>query len=97
MASLDDLLDIPEDARVQSHQARRIIHKFGGEARLADLLTEYTGKPVARSTIYRWTWPRSKGGTGGFIPSQKMRLLQSMARNEGILLTPQDVSIGKDA
>lgn len=96
MATLDDLLDIPEDDRVLSHQARRIIKKFGNEGILADLLSAYTGKPVSRSTIYRWTWPRSRGGTGGFVPSQKMRLLARIARQEGILLTPNDVSVGKD-
>lgn len=96
MTTLDDLLDVPDECRVESHQARRLITKFGGESNMAKLLSEFTGRPVARSTIYRWTWPKSKGGTGGFVPARKWRTLMRLARQEGILLTPADIALGRD-
>jgi len=93
---LDDLLDIATEDRVFSHQAKRVIDKFGGEANIARILSEHYGRTLHRSTVYRWTWPQSKGGTGGLIPTRNLRSLISIAREEGIFLTPQDLAIGRD-
>jgi len=93
---LEDLLDIPETERVFSHQAKRVIDKFGGEANIARILSEHYGRTLHRSTVYRWTWPQSKGGTGGLIPTRNLRSLITIAREEGIFLTPQDLAIGRD-
>lgn len=94
--TLADLLDISEDNRVISHQAKRVIAKFGGEGNMARLLSEHLGRTVHRSTVYRWTWPRAMGGTGGLIPTGNQRHLIKIARDEGILLTPHDLSLGMD-
>ena len=74
-----------EPAEVVADQAGKIIKKLGGFRRTARLLG------VARSTVYRWTWPRSEGGTGGIIPPKMLPGLILAARRDGILLSPQDL------
>lgn len=66
-------------------QAERIIDKFNGRYNLARLI----GKQP--STIYRWTYPRSKGGTGGLIPNKDLPLIRKAAREQGIYLTEKDL------
>lgn len=77
-------------------QAERIIHKFGGAARLSKILTKM-GPKYARdvSQIYRWTYSSDKGGTDGVIPRTAMDAIVKAARYEGILLTEKDFNIGK--
>jgi len=65
-------------------QARRIIDKFGSEYRLARLIG------AAPSTVYRWTYPVSDGGTGGLIPLKWHDKILQVARIEGIFLTKED-------
>ena len=74
-----------ELVEVVADQASKIIKKLGGYGRTSRLLG------VARSTVYRWTWPRSAGGTGGIIPPKMLPSLILAARRDGILLSPQDL------
>ena len=69
-------------------QAGRIIEKFGGHKRLAAILG------VHRATIYRWTWPRERGGTGGVIPTKMVDRVIRAARVEGIFLSTSDLVPG---
>lgn len=70
--------------RTFSSQAERIIAKFGN----ANVLAEAIG--YERSTVYRWTYPKKKGGTGGFIPTRAQRHVRYAAKRLGIKLTPSD-------
>ncbi len=70
-------------------QAERIINKFGGVPNLVKAL-ETAGRPRHRQNIYRWTWPRERGGTGGVIPTSALEDVAEAARIEGVLLTPDD-------
>lgn len=70
-------------------QARRIVAKLGGELKLSQLLTELTGSPVNRSTIYRWSYARPYG-SDGIIPTFMIPAIQRLARIEGIILSAED-------
>ena len=74
-------------------QASRIIAKFGTVRGLVEALAALEDGAQARSraTIYRWTWARHRGGTGGMIPAKNLPAIIQAARNEGILLTPDDL------
>ncbi len=49
---------------------------------------------VARMTnrsevrVRRWTYPKSRGGTDGLIPSDCQKILMNAARRDGLPLTP---------
>ena len=83
-------------AAKNQRQADRIIDKFGGPRRLHEalkLLAETEGTPEVRrdvSQIYRWTYPKSKGGTDGVVPTSAQRAVGRAARLKGIILTPAD-------
>ena len=70
-------------------QADRVIKKFGGARRLAEMLE------CDASTIYKWTYPESKQGTGGHIPGHALRRIIALARPNGILLTDEDLSLAE--
>lgn len=76
-------------------QAQRIVDKFGGARRLASALhaadPSYARHP---SNVYRWLYPREKGGTGGVIPTSALPLVITAARIEGIYLTADDLYPG---
>lgn len=81
-------------------QAQRVIDKFGGPRRLAALL-RVIDPPRADgkirhtpSSVYRWTYPRERGGTAGRIPAHVLPLVMKAARLEGIFLTPDDLYPG---
>lgn len=71
-------------------QARRIFDKFGGELRLVSAL-QAIGKPRNKCSIYKWDYPRHKGGTGGLIPTRAWPDIFAAARHEGILITSEDM------
>lgn len=71
-------------------QAERIVRKFGGPYRLAKLLSRI-GKPRDIATIYRWMYPKSRGGTGGVIPARSLAELIHVARVEGVFLTASEL------
>ena len=68
------------------NQAEKIIAKFGKASRLAQLIG------VHRVNVYRWTYPRAKGGTDGLIPTASLGKVIAAARADGILLTMDDLA-----
>lgn len=70
-------------------QAELIIRRFGGHKRMAEIFA-LLGMPYNLSTIYRWNYPKEKGGTGGVIPTTAWPEIQKAARLEGVLLKPED-------
>lgn len=67
-----------------SNPAENVIRKCGGHQVVADWL----GVDVTR--VYRWTYPRERGGTGGLVPTKHQSALLERARQEGIPLEPAD-------
>jgi hypothetical protein len=65
-------------------QAVKIIQKFGGARRLAALTD------MDPSRIYKWTYPKDKGGTGGVIPSSCVEKVQHAAVVAGVSLSAED-------
>lgn len=70
--------------------ARSILAKIGG----VEVASKVTGKHVSR--IYRWTYSRAKGGTGGVIPHDDATKLLEYARQNGIELTADDFFASAD-
>lgn len=60
--------------------ARSVIAKIGIEK-----VAEVTGKHISR--VYRWMYPKDRGGTGGFIPQADAAAILSYARNNSIPLS----------
>lgn len=67
-----------------SNVAQIIIQKCGGPRAVADWLG------VRLPTVYRWTYPKVRGGTGGVIPVEHQAPLIVAARVRGINLNPDD-------
>ena len=75
-------------------QAQVIISKFGGARELARTLKECSDDPndhYSPSTIYRWMYPRSKGGCGGEIPTSALQVILKCARLAGVMLTTAEI------
>ena len=74
-------------------QAARIIAKFGTAGRLAKALDRLGVPEMARTrtVVYRWTYPKSRGGTGGLIPLEALPAVIAAAKLEGVLITPDDL------
>lgn len=64
--------------------ASRIIEKCGGHEAVAAM----AGVHVTR--VFRWTYPKERGGTGGIIPHRHQQTLLCKAREQGIALDPAD-------
>lgn len=64
--------------------ARRVINKCGGVRRVSVMLG------VSTQSVYKWTYPSSRGGTNGIIPAAKQIELMVAARRHGIDLKPED-------
>lgn len=77
-------------------QAVRVIAKFGGARALARALAAI-GESAYRnpSSVYRWTYPRSKYGTDGVIPTAALSAVVKAARYAGVLLTVEDLFPGE--
>jgi len=60
--------------------AERVIQKFGGRQKVAEAL----GIDISR--VYRWTYPRERGGTDGRIPLRQVAKLHKVAAERGIKL-----------
>ena len=54
--------------------ARSIISRLGG----VDVVARETERD--RTRVYRWMYPRSRGGTGGIIPSDQIPTLIALAK-----------------
>lgn len=75
-------------------QAQSIITKFGGARELARTLKECSDDPADHyepSTIYRWMYPRERGGTGGEIPTSALKVILKCARIAGVMLSSEDI------
>lgn len=64
--------------------AQRIIDKLGGARMVANALR------IAATTVYRWTYPVERGGTGGVIPIKRMHQMISYAQKRNIRLSIKD-------
>jgi hypothetical protein len=64
--------------------ASAIIEKCGGPKAVAAMLD------VDVSNVHRWTYPKSRGGTGGVIPTRHQRRLLDEAKAKGVKLKPAD-------
>ena len=60
--------------------ARSIISKLGG----VEVVSSITGKHVSR--VYRWMYPRERGGTGGLIPTPDARIILEYAGENDVPL-----------
>ena len=65
--------------------AQRVIDVFGGVAAVCEAAS------VRRSTVYRWTWPKERGGTDGHIPRWHHDDLLKASRERGLGLTAIDL------
>lgn len=63
--------------------ASSIIRKIG-----IDTVVSVTGKHISR--VYRWMYPKARGGTGGLIPHNDARALLEYARANSVDLKPDE-------
>ena len=61
--------------------AARVIEKFGGPRDVARLIG------IDPSRVYRWTYPKERGGTGGRIPQGAWKPLLQAAELVGVELS----------
>lgn len=71
--------------------ARSIIAKFGG----VEAVSAITGKHITR--VYRWMYPKTRGGTGGLIPQAEAAKLLAHAKSARIKASPADFFAPIDA
>lgn len=64
--------------------AGQVISKCGGVKRVSDWLG------LDLSAVYKFTYPRAKGGTDGVIPARHQAVLLQKARETGVDLKPED-------
>lgn len=64
--------------------AKSIVARFGGEAKIAEVLS------ISPTIPYAWQYPREKKGTGGTIPQRYHLALLDHAQANGIDLSPAD-------
>jgi hypothetical protein len=79
-----------KDEEIIVTQAERIIERFGGVRNLIDAL-ENIGIKRDLTNIYRWTYSKEKGGTGGLVPTTALIDVIAAARKEGVFLTQEDL------
>jgi len=91
-SSLDELLsDEPTDFfEIVRSPAERLFWKFGG-VRAFHRACKEAGFHIEVSGLYKWLYPRSKGGTDGKIPTSKWPLILKAAKKVGILLNESDM------
>jgi len=68
--------------------ARTVIRKVG-----IDTVVSVTGKHVSR--VYRWMYPKARGGTGGTIPHGDALALLDYARKNDLDLAPEDFFVSE--
>lgn len=64
--------------------AQNVIAKCGGVKNVADICG------TGRTAIYKWTYPKTRGGTGGTIPHYAAELLLGRANDGDFKLSPGD-------
>jgi len=68
--------------------ARIVINRFGGVRSLARLMKLTPG------SVCRWDMPKSRRGSGGFIPARHHGLLLELAKEQGKPLTLEELCFG---
>ena len=71
-------------------QAERLIFKFGSSYRLAKLVRAATGRRMTDALVQKWTYPKSRGGTGGVIPTRAWPFIFEAAEYAGVVLEVSD-------
>ena len=71
-----------------SEPAKSIIQKLGGFKEVAEICG------VHESRAHRWTYPKDRGGTGGFIPTKRQDALLAEAKKRRIKLKRDDFFAG---
>lgn len=73
------------------NQAQKITRKFerNGRSGYRILAEAIRYQP---SAVYRWSYPKAKGGTGGVIPAPAVPLVQEAAERLRVRLSPKDWS-----
>ena len=64
--------------------AETLIEKLGRQA-IA------TACKVDISQTYKWTYPRTRGGTGGRIPAKHFQAILDLAETKGVEIDPWDL------
>ena len=64
--------------------AQKIIEKFGTAKIIAD------GIGVKVEAVYKWTYPRERSGTDGFIPVGQQVKVINLAKKLGVELKAED-------
>ena len=64
--------------------AERVIKKCGGHK----VVAEWLG--ISVTSVYRFTYPKERGGGGGIIPAERQQVLLEKAREHEIDLSPAD-------
>lgn len=82
-------VQVLERERLAVSQADRVIEKFGGARALMRAL-KLVGYELNPSSIYRWTYTKENGGTGGLIPTAAWDKIVKVARMIGVFLTEED-------
>lgn len=73
------------DGKGKMHKiAERVVKKLGGAYKVAELLN------CSPQAVYKWSYPREYGGTGGLIPHRRQLELMLVAKLHGIELTADD-------
>ena len=78
--------------------AERVIQKFGNARDVARALSLAADKGLidraqvrTPATLYKWTWPTERGGTGGRIPASAVPALRIAGRLVGVLIRTEDL------
>ncbi len=74
-----------------SNDAAHIIQQFGGVKSLAHAINKDP------ATIYRWTYPKHKGGTGGLVPSPALKKIHAAAQRLNITLVAEKQNANRPA
>ena len=77
--------------KLKNSGAHYVIQKFGGRASTARLLD------VDPITVWRWTIPKERGGTDGYIPTKTIVRAMRVAKKLNIDLTLEHLVYGDNA
>jgi len=67
-----------------NNPAANLIKKSGGH----NVVSKWTGATL--TSVYRWTYPKDKGGTGGRVPQDRIQTWIEAAKQHGIKLKLSD-------
>lgn len=72
--------------------AKVVIETFGGRRGVSRIARELQ---LQRCTVWRWTQPKDRYGTGGQIPYRYQRRLLLLAKEMGLPLSAEDLVLGR--